>query len=76
VTSVCPGRAGRSPARQDVPAGRPPARQHKWDVIRHALDDNDRTIRLCVILLVMSVAAVITATGTLLAAAAVHAWLG
>ena len=46
-----------------------------WETIRYALDSNARTARLCVILLVMSAAAVITAGGTLLVMAAIHGWL-
>jgi hypothetical protein len=38
------------------------------DVIGGTLEDNGRTIRLCVILLVMSVAGVITTAGTLVRA--------
>jgi len=55
-----------------VPAGTSPVAPHKWETIRYALDNNARTVRLCVILLVMSAAAVITAGGTLLVMAAVH----
>jgi hypothetical protein len=85
---VCRGHAGRPPVRQHEHAGQPTTRQqheragqpttrqHKWDVIGGALEDNGRTARLCVILLVMSVAAVITAVGTLVAMAVVHGWLG
>jgi hypothetical protein len=84
---VCRGPAGRPPVRQHKRVGRPTTRQHehtgqpttrqhKWDVIGRALEDNGRTARLCVILLVMSVAAVTAAVGTLVAMAVVHGWLG
>jgi len=47
-----------------------------WATIRDALEDNGRAWRLVIIILTMSVAAVITGAGTLLAAEAVRAWLG
>jgi hypothetical protein len=37
-------------------AGSHHAGRHKWETIRYALDDTGRTVRLCVILLTMSLA--------------------
>jgi hypothetical protein len=47
------------------------AGQYKWETIRYALDKTSRTVRLCMILLVMSAA---TAAPFLILALA-HGWL-
>lgn len=36
-----------------VPAPRPPKNDGRWETIRYALDSWDRTLRLCLILLVL-----------------------
>jgi hypothetical protein len=48
------------------------AGSHKWEAVRVAIDSTARTVRLCVILLTMSVA---TAAPFLIVALA-HRWLG
>lgn len=39
-----------------VPAPREPRHGCRWETIRYALDSNARTLRLCLILLVVTVA--------------------
>ena len=53
-------------------AGTHRAGQHKWETIRYALDNNGRTIRLCIILLTMSAVTCIPFLIMTLA----HGWLG
>jgi len=48
----------------------PASRVTRWETIRYALDDNGRTIRLCVILLVVSLS---PAVGIVAAVLAHHA---
>jgi hypothetical protein len=48
-----------------VPAPRPPKNDGRWETIRYALDSWDRTLRLCLILLVLIATPAV-------AAAAVH----
>lgn len=53
-----------------VPAPREPRHGCRWETIRYALDSNARTLRLCVILLVMALS---PAVGVAAAAVIQHA---